>query len=294
MRYYRLFLISAILLSACSTLQHVENLPEKAESAYLSGNMEEAQRVYEELIAQSESGMEMAEGVYYKRAGLAAYSLGDNRKALQHLERLRHTEVGNEQTHYILAILYREIDNLSREITHLTEYAQHYPKGDEIEYVQIRLFETLVESRNYLEAYEMWNSLPQGKTEDESLMVQWFYLHQALEKTDALPDLAEDLLNINPLNREAMDYLARKHFRDAESLYNREMQAYEANRTNRQYARLLEALEIVNTNLHIALNYFTRLYDQTGAPQYAGFLASIYERFQDDEKAAYFRGKSRQ
>ncbi len=284
-----LVLLTAFLANACSPMRQAAELSQQAEQAYASGNFEEAFGHYERLIDAHRAQNQDIDGLVYQRAGVSAHAVGNTQKAIEYLELSRHTAAANETTFYILAQGYREIDNLSREISNLERYAEHFPDGKEITKVNERLFETLVESLNWQQAYDLWLDLGDEAHLNEGLMTDYLLVTRRLNETNTADDIAEMLLNLNPDNTEALDYLGRKHFNAAVSLYNREMRAYEQNRTNRQYAQLLEAFEIVNTNFRIALNYFLRLYEQDPKSEYASFLANIYERFEDKERARYFR-----
>ncbi len=288
--------ISAFLLFslfyACSPLRQFSDLSSEAETAYLSGNYAEAYDLYRQLVEAQQSRNLSIDGETYNRAGVSAYEAGQTQQALEYLEFARHTEAADDRTFASLAKAYREIDNLSREITNLERYLERFPGGAEADAFRVRLFETLVESMNLQQAMELWQELPGNPYQDEGLLSLYLQLNRQLENNVKAADLAEQLLEINRNNQEALDFLARKHFQEATSRHNREMRAYEENRTHRQYAQLLEALEIINTDLRIALNYFKRLYDQDPQPEYAGFLASIYERFQDEENARYYRRRA--
>lgn len=284
-----LVILTGLLVNACSPMRQVAELSQQAEQAYVSGNFEEAFGLYEQLIDVHRAQNQDIDGLVYQRAGVSAHAAGHTQKAIEYLEFARHTDAANEKTFYILAQGYREIDNLSREISNLERYAEHFPEGEDIAKVQERLFETLVESMNWQQAYDLWPVLGNEAYSNEELMTDYLRVSRVLNESGTAGDIAEMLLELNPDNTEALDYLGRKHFNAAVSLYNREMRAYEQNRTNRQYAQLLEAFEIINTNFRIALNYFLRLYEQDPRPEYASYLANIYERFEDDERARYFR-----
>lgn len=290
----RLFftLLSLLLIYACSPMRQLGELSQQADAAYESGNFAEAYALYDQLIDAHRTQNQDIDPNLYQRAGIAAFEAGNGQKAIEFLEFARHTSAADEQTFYILATAYRAIDNLSREISNLERYAQQFPGGEKIVEVRERLFMTLVESLNWQQAYNLWPELSEKAYLDEKLMTAYLQVTRQLDDSERATDIAEMLLNINANNKEALDYLGRKHFNAAVSLYNREMRAYEENRTHRQYAQLLEAFEIINTDFRIALNYFLRLYEQDPRPEYASYLANIYERFQDDEKARYYRQKA--
>ncbi len=286
---YSVLFLTGFFIISCSPARHLNEIAKEADAAYAEGDNREALDRYTELINTSRENEVRVDGAVYRRAGVLAYDLGDTSRAIEYLEQARLSDAADETTLVSLAEAYREIDNLSREITMLENYVANYPEGDDFTAMQSRLFETLVESMNYEQAYELWHSLESDPYGDEELMTDYLQVLLSLDKETEATELAEDLLGLNPGNKAALDLLAKKHFRKADELYTREMQAYEQNRTHRQYARLLDALEIVNTNLHISLDYFKRLYEQQPTSEYARYLANIYERFQNEDRARYYR-----
>lgn len=290
-----LFFISVILLStiiACSSLRQVSELGQRADQAYEAGDLQGAYELYVRIIETTPSRDQLSDGHVYNRAGVLAFKFGDTGKSLDYLELARHTPAADADTYITLARAYREVDNLSREITNLERYIEHFPNGDDADVARKRLFETYVESMNWHLAADLWGDLPGDPYRDKDLMEAYLLMHKALGNDEKATDIAEKLLDMNPNNIPALDHLARKHFNEAVSRHNREMRAYEQNRTHRQYAILLEAFEIINTDFRIALDYFKRLYRQDPRPEYAGFLANIYERFQDEENARYYQRRA--
>ncbi len=294
LKHHSILLIISFLLifSSCSPLREISEKSQRADQEYAAGNYEEAYASYRNIIDKASSHDQLRDGHVYNRAGILAYSFGDTGKALEYLELARHTPAADADTYFTLAQAYREIDNLSREISNLERYIDNFPGGEQINSVRIRLFETYVESLNWQPALDIWPELPDDQYKNENLLENYLKVQKALNNEEKATDIAEKLLDLNANNTIALDHLARKHFHEATSRHNREMRAYEQNRTHRQYAILLEALEIINTDFRIALNYFERLYKQDPKPEYAGFLSNIYERFQDEEKARYYRRRS--
>lgn len=279
-------------LISCNVLKPVavEVDPEQAAvEAYQSGDYETARSEYESLIAAQRSSQEEVKGVYFKYAGLSAYALGQTSVALDHLERARHTDAVDDQVYAALAKIYRQVDNLSREITHLDNYLSHYPDGAEADAFRARYFETLAEGRLWDEAYALWPDISEDKRDSEAMVQMFYQVNVALGHEERADSLAGQLLGFNPDNSEALDRLAKKFYDLAETRYQQEMDAYNRNRTNRQYALLLEAFEVLNKDYRRSLNYFLRLYNANPTREYASYLHNIYVRFQDDERARYYR-----
>ena len=291
-RYFSIF--SLAVFAACTPGQHIAQLNDQALEAYEAGQYEEALALYESLIHSRRAEGEFVGGANFNRAGLSAWAVGDTTRALEYLDAARHTEAANEQTFAALAKAYRGIDNLSREITNLETYLERYPGGDEADDFRTRLFETYVESNNHQQAMALWEQLPADARQKEHILEAYFSVNKDLGNDNKADKLAHRLLAINENNVPALEWLAQKHFWLAENRYQAEMKAYEQNRTHRQYARLLEALEIINTDFRIALNYFNRLYRMDPAPSYARFIGNIYLRFDDKERADYYHRRANQ
>lgn len=288
------YLLFCILMSVwgCSPVRHLDNLEAEAEKAYAAADHQGALDAYGRLIDGYRKADRPVDPDMYRRAGLIAFGLGKTSHTIEYLEQVHMHGEADEQTYRALAFSYREIDNLSREIRMLENYVDNYPGGDAIDQMKERLFITLVESLNFKQAYVLWDDIDKAAQENESLMTGYLTVLQALGHEEKATDLAAEILTVNRNNIEALDWLAMRHFRQAEELDRREREAYDKNRTHRQYARLLEALEIVNTDLRIALDYFERLYALKPKSEYASYLANIYERFQDEEKARYYRQRA--
>lgn len=286
------FLGMVFIAGGCAAIHQLDDKAEAADEIYETGDPAEALSAYEEVIAAYEEQGETVPPRIYRRAGLLAYELGDTGKTLDYLGEIRRTPHADAATHAALARSYREIDNLSLEITSLENYVENYPDGEDIDEMRAMLFETLVESKNIVQAYELWPELDDSYRQEEDMMSAYMQVKQELGYEESVTELAGEILEVYPTNTTALEWLGRKHFREADERYKREMAAYEENRTHRQYAQLLEALEIVNTDLHIALDYFKRLFEQEPLPEYASYIANIYERFQNEEKADYYREKA--
>ena len=287
------FVFAIFFVHSCALLQPTAELENQADAAWEAGNFEEAFGLYEQIIEAHQSREQAVDGVLLNRAGISAWESGETQKALEYLELARHTADADAATFATLAKAYREVDNLSREITNLERYVERFPDGPEVKALRNRLFMTLVESLNWQQAKDLWADLGGDPYQDEEMLTAYLQVNRALDDVEKSAAIAEQLLDLNRNNQEALDFLGRMHFDQAVSLYNREMRAYEQNRTHRQYAQLLEALEITNTDFRIALNYFERLYALDPKPEYATFLANIYERFQDEERARYYRQRAR-
>lgn len=287
-------LILIILVGGCGISRRVGELQEVAGNAFESGNYSEALSYYEEIIELKTSRDKVVDGETYYYAGISAWETGQTQKTINYLELGRQNDFINEKSRFILSSAYKKIDNLSLEITFLESYVDNHPDGDYIDIVNKRLFETYIESNNFDQALEIWNDIKDIAEKDPDLLDLYFSLNKQLERADDLEEIAKQLLEVNPDNINALEFLGDLYFWKAENLYQREMEAYEQNQTRRQYRLLLKALDQVNEWFKISRNYFERLYDIDPRPKYAEYLRNIYMRFGNEEKAGFYDKKAQE
>jgi len=280
------------ILTACSTGSKIESVRQTAEQAFENGNYAVALTEYEKIIAEYKAEGRTGECPVYGKAGRAAMQTGDVDKALDYLQMDTYTPYVSAETYRAQARGYRKIDNLSKEIMALEDYLEKYPQGDDVGRVKTRLFETYVESENWEKATGLWPELPEESKRGEDMLEKWFEVNLELENLQVSEKLADELLQINPNHVKALEFKAEKAFNKAEDHYQREMKAYEENRTNRQYKRLLEELDKITEEFQVALGYYEKLWDMDPKPKYARYMSNIYVRFNDKEKADYYRNKA--
>lgn len=288
---YLVFLFSTLILAGCASLRSLPGEAEsaaEAEASYVSGAYEQALEQYKGLIEQKRNREEEIPDKYYRQAGLAADALGRTELVLDYLEPLRHDSLAGARVFAALARAYEEVDNLSREITSLETYVNHYPEGEELRSMRLRYFETLTESQNWDRADRLWTKIEADASDNEALLNRYLYVKLALGQEQEANRLASELLELNPDNTDALERMGKLHYHRAEEIHQRETRAYEQNRTQRQYAQLLEAYEAMNEDLRKALRYFLRLYELDADRETASFLRNIYTRFNDEERARYY------
>ncbi len=291
MKYSALFIFFIAMMWGCSTGTKVASVKETADQAFDNANYTAALAGYEQIIREFETEGRTDECPVYGKAGLAAMETGNINKALDYLQMDIYTAFATAETYRGLAGGYRKIDNLSKEIMALKDYISKFPEGEHIDEIRTRLFETYVESENWEFAVELWPQLPDSE-KDESLISKWFAVNRALENNDQANIISIRLLKINPNHIPALEWQAEMAYDKAESHYQREMEAYEKNKTNRQYKKLLEELKVVTTEFQDAKQRYKKLYDLDPKPEYARYLSNIYVRLNDKEKADYYRQKS--
>jgi tetratricopeptide (TPR) repeat protein len=283
-----IFLLFIILLTGCGITGRVAEMQAEAETAMEKDDYLTAFNYYEDIIGLKRERNRQISGITYHNAGISAWEIDRTTEAIEYLSEAVRKNYTTERGLLILSSAYREIDNLSLEITSLERYVENYPEGEHIDETRTRLFETYLESRNYESAMDLWPQLEQMAETDPSLLEGYLVLRENLGYNEELRGIATRLLKLDENNIKALEHLAEHYFWKAENRYQEEMSAYEKNRTARQYRHLLDALEEINREFRLSRDYFIRLWQKDPAQKYATYLRNIYIRFGDEEKADYY------
>lgn len=284
-------LVIVMMVAGCSTTTKITDLKASADQAFAAGNYAVALAGYEQVIESYSTEGRTDQCPVYGKAGMAAMETGNTTKALEYLQMDVYTPFADAETYRSLATGYRKIDNLSKEIMALKDYLNKFPDGEHVKDVRKRLFETYVESENWEFARELWPEID-GSENDEALMSKWFTVNRALDNQEQVDEIAVQLLKMNPDHIPALEWQAQKAYDKAENHYLQEMEAYEKNKTNKQYKKLLEELKVVTTEFKDAKIRYEKLYHLDPKPEYARYLSNIFARLNDKQKAAYYRNLS--
>lgn len=262
---------------------------QKAEAAYADGNYTLALKQYENLVNQWNQNNPREENPYFDPAGHAAFSIGQIDKALEFFSQSMHYGTASLETYTRLIDHYREIENFSREMMTIEGLLEHYPQEHDSQKARKRLFVMYAETARWEEAETQWQQLDlePGKI----LLEQYLEVCQQLKNTEKGNEAARMLLAQEPGNIPALEWRALQYFNKAEARYTAEQEAYERNKTRRQYARLLEGYEAAGIDYRKARDIYERLFRNNPDPRYARYLFTIYARFQDKEKAEYYRSR---
>ncbi len=283
--------LSLLFLAGCAGGRYME-MTNAGEAAYLYGDFHRALDNTEQIIAEAEGKGRQAPGKTYTVAGMAAFELEEYDKSLQYLLKAQEQEYSDEQLYLYLARNYRILDNLSKEISALEAYQDKYPEGTDIKAVRERLFQTCLESEDFSLAEELWTGLDSTARENITSLQIYLQLNRLQEKDRVCDSLAGRILARDAGNEHALSWFAESFYWKAENTYLYQMKAYKENRTHKQYAILLEAFKQVNADFRKSRDYFLKLYSRYPKPEYAGYLANIYTRLEDEEKAAYYRKRA--
>ncbi len=287
-------LLVAIMLQliGCGGTKYIE-LTNSAASAFSADDYETALNTAEQIISELEQKNKTAGGQVYAIAGNSAFALEKFEKSLSYLEKAQEQSYNGELMYSNLAGLYRRIDNLSKEITALDTYNKLFPEGKDINRVRSRLYQTCQESTNYELADSLWIQLDEISRLDIENLEAHLVINKEQENDENCDWAATEILKQDENHEKALNWLAEKYFWKAENRYQAEMEAYNNNRTNKQYNILLKAFKIVTADFKESLKYYTKLYKLYPNPEYARYLGNIYTRLDDEKMAEYYRAKAR-
>jgi hypothetical protein len=290
-----IILIAAVLIAGCTATKKTTQVKtdesiqkyQDANTALSNGEYQKALTLYEEIIELKKTQNQKVDSTIYPNAGVAAWLQKQTDKTIQYLELAKRFLVANDKTYSILAKAFLEQDNLSKEITNLDAYVTKYPQGVEIIAVKKQLFFAYVKSENWELAYKIWPNLDNPQN-DIQLLNGYYKVNEKLEYKNQLEKIAQQLLKLDANNIEALEFFAEKYYYLAENSYVKEMKAYQANKTDKQYQQLLAAYKVYFENYKIAKDYFLKLYQINPKPRYATFLGNIFTRYENKEKADYY------
>lgn len=286
--------VGVLLITGCTSTKKITQQDssiqkyQEAKTAYSSGDYQKALISFEEIIELKKSQNKRVDSTIYQYAGVAAWELKQTDKTIQYLELAKRFSVANDKTYSILAKAFLEKDNLSKEITNLDAYIAKYPQGEEIQSVQKQLFMAYVKSENWDSAYKIWPSFDNNTQNEVKYINDYYKVCEKLEYKNQLEKIAQQLLKLDKNNVDALEFFAEKYYWLAENSYVKEMKAYQANKTDKQYQQLLAAYKVYFENYRISKEYFLRLYQINPKSRYATFLGNIFTRYENKEKADYY------
>jgi tetratricopeptide (TPR) repeat protein len=291
MKKFLLPILLSMLIAAvsCDGGKSLTQTKQTAQAAYNSGDYTKALKLWEEVIKSYVKKSEEKQCPVYTEAGMAAMKLGRTEKAEQYLKQASWGNLSTAKTYLSLSEIYKEKDNLSLELEYLEVYAQKFPGGQDIEYVDLRLYELYVEIDSYDKALEFWRKLKpesQSGTETQELLIK---VYSGLEMNAEAVSTAKTLLSTETDNIAANKWLANYYFWKAEKRYQKEMKIYKKKKTRKQYSHLLKVIDEVAIEFKQALKYGKKLYKLEPNQENAKLLGNTYDRLNYKDKAKYYQ-----
>lgn len=285
--------VVVVFFAACSTTQEVTKNTVTGETYMTNGQYAEALSYFENIMQEADLKGKTVNGDVFRKAGESAFNLGDKSKAQTYFVKAAYLKSTSAEMYLMQAECYKEIDNLSNEITALENYVKQYPSGKDIKLVKLRLFETSLESENWEQAEKLWTSFGADAEKDSKLMDVYLKVNIALKNDAKVNKLAAKLLKLDPNNVTALEKVGEDYFWKAENRYQAETKAYEKKKTRSQYAKLIKALDVVTLDFKKSLGYFKTLYAINPDKKYARYLGNIYARLDDKENSTYYKNRAR-
>lgn len=283
----RNILIAAVIMVAifsCATT----SLLDKGNAAYQQGDYALALQTLEQIIDQGINSGTIADSAVYFKAGMAAQNLGQQQKAENYLKTAFDQGFADEELFISLMNKNREIDNLTREIYALEAYHTHFPEGAKINSINKRLFETYIESEQWVKANTLWPEIESHVSDDVTFLEHYLKVNKKLYQHEKCDEVVQQILTLDADNLVGMEWQAVKYYNKADDRYVSEMKAYQENKTRKQYKKLLAAWDLIWPDYRKARDYFEKLYTLSPNTKYARFLGNIYSRMDKKDKATYW------
>ena len=283
------FLISGILalfiMASCSPSNQLTNLKTNAENLEKAGNYEQAYQSWLDYL--DKTPVEEVDGSDFARAANVAFNAGQTEQAVLWFDQARYKNYADAEMYIDLAKIYHNQDNLSKELSALEYYRENF--GTANSEVNARLFAVYSEINELNKANTIWQYLSAAEQSKKENLVRFLEINKKLENDAVCDSVATAVLQMDPDQFEALDWMAKKYYWAGQNRYDREMKKYEQNKTRKQYNILLEELDKVTADFKKALPYLERLWEQKPGKEYAGYFANIYARFGDEQKVEYYK-----
>ena len=279
------FAVALFTIVSCGGPKVLVNYRKNAEQAEVAGNYEKAVVAWNNYFEEAE--LEEIEGAEYARAAKTAYKAGMNQQAEDWFDQARYKDYADADMYFILADIYDGRDNISKELDALEFYVDNFEKNNAK--VNKRLFEIYNEIGMTEKALKSWNRINPNSINSANFLEKYFVIQKKLDNKEIADSVSLELLEMDPNHVGALEWNAMKYYWQAENRYRREMDKYEQNHTRTQYRKLLKQLDLVTADLKKALSYFEKLWELEPGKKYAPYMANIYTRFDEDDKAAYYK-----
>ncbi len=285
MRSGIIFLLAILLLAGCSSTKQLGSIKTNAETFGNNGKYEQAVTAWNQYFMQTP--VDEIAAADFAKAAKAAFRSGQTAQAIAWFDQARYKNYSDPEMYLALAEIFREQDNLSKELSALEYYTEHFGKNNQE--VNARLFALYTQIDDLRKAKSAWNSMGEAGKNNEENLVRFLEVNKKLENDAVSDSVAAEILKIDPNQTDALDWMAKKYYWAGQNRYDREMKKYEQNKTRKQYTILLKELDKVTADFKKALPYLEKLWKQNPGKEYAGYFANIYARFGDEEKADFYK-----
>lgn len=285
---FLLGLIIVVFLAGCSGPKvTVTGVSQKAvaEKATTDGNYAQAVEAWKQYF--NVQPISEISGDDYAEAAQTAFKINDVNLAIGWFDQARFKNFADAEMYATLGKIYRSQQNISKELSALEFYASNFTEN--LNEVNRRLFEIYFEIKMFDEAIGAWNKMDANVKNEISNLKTYFKINRDKENTEVCDSLSLVILEKEPANIDALEWNGNKFYRLGENRYQREMEKYNKNKTNKQYKILLTELDLATADFKRALPFFEKLWKIEPGEKYASYFANIYARFGDETKVNYYK-----
>jgi tetratricopeptide (TPR) repeat protein len=256
-----------------------------AENAAAEGNHAKAVELWKNYF--SEQTLAQITGADYAEAAQSAYKTGDSNLAVNWFDQARYKNFADAEMYATLAKIYQSQQNISKELSALEFIMTNYPEKSG--QISERLFQIYHEIGEPAKALLSWKNMEENQKNELANILLNFQIHNELKDSVACDSISLIILKKQPENVEALEWNAFKYYWQGENRYQREIEVYNKNKTNKQYKILLKELDLSTADFKKSLTYLEKLWVILPGEKYASYFANIYARFNDETKVNYYK-----
>lgn len=285
MKQFIYLLLLLFIVASCGAPKVLVSEKQNAETAVAQGNYVAAVQAWDQYFQKTP--IEKVAGADFASAAKAAYKAGNTDQAVSWFDQARYKNYSDFEMYQILADIARKQSNISKELSALEFIKDHFP--DQTSKINTRLFEIYNEIKEPDKALMVWKSMDQSKKGEENNLLLYFDLEKSRNDTLVCDSVSKALLKLDPDQVDALEWNASRYYWLGEKRYEREMEKYNHNKTTKQYKILLKELDLSTADFKKALTYLEKLWKIEPGEKYASYLANIYARFGDENKAKSYK-----
>ncbi|MGM0622112.1 MAG: hypothetical protein ACQETJ_13755, partial [Bacteroidota bacterium] len=204
-----ILLALVLIAAACGGPKNLTQYKQNAEQAISEGNYAQAVEEWKTYFnGQNEAENEIT-GAEYAEAAKTAFKADMISQATDWFDEARWAGYADEEMYLTLAEIFRDMDNLSKELTALEYYYDNFGKDNQE--VNSRLFSLYDEIDQYEKALAVWEKLPLKKQRERENIEKFFDMNKKLENEEVVDSVSSVLLEINPDHTGALEWEATKY-----------------------------------------------------------------------------------
>ena len=279
--------LSAVL-PGCGSSKMMVAARQEADFMYYQKDYLNAFDKYCQIIESYVSKKEPVPSELYALAGKCLYSADSQAEAIKYFKLAEDAGYEDEQILMLQIKHYADADNLSKELDCLEKYSALYPDGNDIAFVNYRLYLRYCEMQEYGKAHLRYQSLSDEYRDDVAVLGKQHLVCEKLNRRDEADNIARQLYNMNPNNLIGLNYMAYDAYITTENEYVAAIKAYESNKTNAAYRQMQQKTAPLVARYKKAKELYVKLYNLYKRPHDAAILSRICTRLNEKQNAAYY------